>query len=271
MKEEFFDMLRLENYPSYGKKYYEIYKENQVISLVGQEGYRQIHDFWLEECEADIVGGHILLSILEENFGDKKFVEIIKQYVEDRIARSKLILYGPKRDEVLEAADSFMHAVPILSNNRCPLRAEYNEDGSRKNLFQLFQTRRELQADLEEQLNFYYFDLDEGRRRIDAVSKSNIELLNGFIYRAIEHCSDEEFAGMLANCTEEEIQIVTDSIGQRESEVREAMGFAAAYSGSETELKLSVEKHLLSVSDNCLRLRNVVTNSTTYFDSSSKK
>lgn len=276
MRDEYYKMLGLENFPSYSKKYYQIYKDRQVINVVGEEAYRLIHDLWYGECEANIVAGEILLEMIDDNFDGKEFAKQVRYYVEELITNAKMILYSSKREELSNANDTIIRAIPGISSERHPLRVEYNADGSRKSLFELFQMRKQLQQNLDGQLVYFYFDLESGQKTIDEISKINNELLNDFIYKAIENYSDEEFGRVLSTCSDEEVEIILDSINQQESEIQDAMEFVISCrtkvkgSFDNTFLDYDVSRYISDKYVTCSRLRKILTERR-YVDSVAKR
>lgn len=234
------------------KKNYGIYKDNCIINVIGEQQYKQVHGYWLGECESDIVGCNILLDIIDKNFSGKKNMDKLKHYIEEKITRAKLRIYSSDRETLVEAEEHVIKAVPDLTA-RGSLTVEYNKDGSRKDLSQLFEMRKQLKKNLKGQLNYGYGNVEQ----IKSVSKMNNELLDTFIYKAIEHYSDEEFIALLSRSTEKEIKIIKTAIKQEEAELRSTTAFAVDCITNDTRLKMDATKQLLTKYDNCLRLKRI--------------
>lgn len=257
INDEIMIATQLHYFPLYSKKYYDICKENYIIKLIGKDSYKEIHDFWLSEWDADIVGGNILLNMIDNNFGDKINLYKVRQYVEERIIRAKLILHNSNREQLLKAEDKIIQSHNNLADNKFFLRVEYNEDGSRKNLYQLFEIRRQLKDDLNCQIDNFYFGTnkvlkDNLYKKIEMMLDNNDELIGGFIYRVIEHFNDEQFINAISDITEEEFGIILDCINKIEFELKDEINFIVSNSSKEEKLKINAEKYLLSKLDNCL-------------------
>ena len=201
-------------YPFFDRNIY-MQQKNKIFLLNDHDYYLKNHGYFENEILADIKGYTDLISDLAE-YECQDYWQF-KKKSEEQIVKHKVSRTTKEYYEIEDRFDELLIKNPDFIKLNKWLRYEYNNDGKRKEIPDLIESKNNYKLALDKQI--------ETEKRIDSQDNITLTYLSGYkligeadnlfyemIYRKIKEYTLEEFDEFLEGCTAETLDEIISAI-----------------------------------------------------------
>lgn len=205
-------------YPFFDRSIY-MQQKNKIFLLNDHDYYLKNHDYFENEILAEIKGYTDLISDLAE-YECKDYWQL-KKKSEEQIVKYKVSRTAKEYYEIEDRFDELLIKNPDFIKLNRWLRYEYNNDGKRKEIPDLIESKINYKLALDKQI--------ETEKRIASQDNTTLNYLSSYklideadnlfyemIYRKIKEYTIEEFDEFLTNCTSETLEEITAAINHNQ-------------------------------------------------------